>query len=208
MTRIITRTLTAAALLAATSCGSAVREGSAPMFLVMDNLSGIRGAATAGQPGSFLVSDVLTLVTTGGGCTTQAPCATVFGDSGQATLRLVPKDITLTKPSTNNEVTINRVHIHFRRTDGRGVPGVDVPFDFDSFTTGTVPTIGTAQVHFELVRVQAKTEAPLVQLVSNGQTLSVVADVTLYGQDRTGNVVSVTGSLSVDFANFEESLTL
>ncbi len=201
--RIITRTLTAAALLAATSCGSAVRTGSSSMFLVIDSLAATRGSATTGKAVSSLTSDVLTIVTTGGSCTPATPCPTVFMDSGTATLRLVPKDVTLaTGPTSNNEVTITRVHIAFRRSDGRNQEGVDVPFAFDSFTTGTVPATGTASVSFELVRIQAKEESPLVQLVSSGQIISAICDITLYGQDRTGNTVSATGSISAEFGNF------
>jgi hypothetical protein len=205
--RIITRTLTAAALAAATaSCGSVVRSGSAPVFLVVDLLTATRGSATSGTAASNLTSDVLTLVTSGGACTTANPCPTVFNDTGSITLRLAPKDIGLpgaaTVPSSNNEVTISRVHISYRRTDGRNREGVDVPFAYDTASTGTVPATGTMQLGFEIVRVQAKEESPLVQLVSSGQTLSMICDVTVYGQDRVGNAISATGSIGVEFGNF------
>ena len=65
---ILTRALTAAALVAATtSCGSVVRSSRAPVLLVIDLLQATRGATTAGTAGSSLVSDVLTIVTSGGG---------------------------------------------------------------------------------------------------------------------------------------------
>jgi len=202
--RIITRIMTAAVLVTATtSCGTAVRTGSAAMFLSIDSLAGRRGAASPGQPSATLVSDVLTLVTNGGGCTTAAPCPTVFGDSGTASLRLVPKNpISGTDPSTTNEVTISRVHVEYRRTDGRNTQGVDVPFAYDTFVTAVVPTSGSVDVSFELVRSQAKVETPLVQLVNNGQVIGAVADVTLYGSDRAGNAISATGSIQIEFANF------
>jgi hypothetical protein len=204
--RIVTRILTTATLLAAVSCGSAVRTGSSPVFLVIDTLSSKRGGSSSGQDSTVLSSDVLTIITTGGTCTTSNPCATIFPDGGSATLRLSPKNIGTTTapntPSQNNEVLITRIHISYRRTDGRNVEGVDVPFSFDTAATGTVPATGTLTLGFELVRSQAKTDAPLMALESNGVVISTIADVTFFGQDRTGNAISATGSIAVNFANF------
>ncbi len=205
--RFAFRVFTAAALVAATtSCGNVVRDSRAPVILVMDSLSAIRGAATVGQATANLVSDVITLVTTGGSCTVAAPCPTVFGDSGQAVVHMVLKDIgqpgTTLTPSTNNEVTITRVHVSYRRTDGRNQEGVDVPYGFDTGTTATVPTTATVTIAFPLVRSQAKEASPLIELRTNGQVISTIADVTLYGQDVVGNAISVSGSINVDFANF------
>src|SRR5207245_8926811 len=93
------------------------------------------------------------------------PCPTIFSHSGTVTLRLAPRNIgTTTGPTTNNEITINRVHVEYVRADGRNVPGVDVPYAFDGATTGTVPAAGTLSLGFELVRSAAKSESPLVQL--------------------------------------------
>ena len=204
---IVYRALAAAVMVAATtSCGSVVRDGRAPVFLVVDKLLAIRGAATPGTPSTPLVSDVITNVTSPAPCSDASPCPTIFGDSGIVTLRLTPKDIgavgaTVT-PSTNNEVTITRVHVSYRRTDNRNVEGVDVPYGFDTGATVTVPASGTVDLPFELVRNTAKSEAPLIQLKNNGVIMTAIADVTFYGQDRVGNAISVTGSIGVDFGNF------
>jgi hypothetical protein len=189
--RIITRTLTAAALLAAISCSSTVRSGNSAVFLVINNLSGSRGGKTPGTPASILVSDVLT-----GGV--------VFSDTGSATLQLAQKDITATAPTTNNQVTINRVHVHYRFADGSGAQGVTVPVDFDTFVTTTVPTTGTATISFELVTVQAKLSTPLVQLAGTLQTIAVVADVTFIGKDLVGNDVSAMGSIQIEFGDWAD----
>jgi hypothetical protein len=203
MTRIITRTLTAAALLAATSCSSTVRTGNSPVFLVIDSLQGIRGAATAGQPSATLFSDVITVVTTGGSCTTTSPCPTVFSDAGQAVMELAKKDVTATTaPTTNNQVTLNRIHVHYRLPSGGGVPGVDVPADFDTFSTATVPASGTATIGFELVQVQAKLVPPLYALRFGGLPIAATADVTFFGTDQVGNAISVMGSIQIEFANW------
>ena len=204
--RLIIRILTVVSVAAAaTSCGDVVRQGRAPVFLIIDQLTASRGGGTA-TASSFLLSDVLTIVTTPAPCSTDNPCATIFNDTGAATLRLSPKDIgpvgVPVTPSQNNEVTIRRVHVGYRRSDGRNIQGVDVPYAFDGAATGTVPAAGTLTLGFEMVRHTAKEESPLVQLQSNGVIITTIADVTFYGTDKVGNDISVTGSIQVDFGNF------
>jgi len=195
-----------AALAAATvSCGDVVRQGSSPVFLVIDQLQGIRGAVSAGAPSSTLTSDVITNVTTPDPCTTASPCPTIFGDTGQAVLRAPLKDIGATtslSPTSNNEVTINRVHVEYIRADGRNTQGVDVPYAIDSAITGTIQAGGTLTTGFELVRNVAKRESPLVQLKSGNNILSIIARVTFYGVDRVGNAIQVTGQIQIEFGNF------
>jgi hypothetical protein len=204
--RNATRLIGLAALVAGTvSCGDVVRQGSSPVYLVIDQLQGIKGGATAGSPAGFLTSDVITNVTTPDPCTTATPCPTVFDDSGSATLRAPLKDPGATaplSPTTNNEVTINRLHIEYVRADGRNTPGVDVPYAFDGAVTGTIGAGSSRTFDFELVRSTAKQESPLIQLRSNPTVLTVIAKVTFYGADRVGNAVSVTGQIQINFANF------
>lgn len=204
--RNATRLIGLAALVAGTvSCGDVVRQGSSPVFLVIDQLQGIKGGVTAGTPAGFLTSDVITNVTTPDPCTTTSPCPTVFDDSGSATLRAPLKDpgaTTPLTPTTNNEVTINRLHIEYVRADGRNTPGVDVPYAFDGAVTGTIGAGGSRTFDFELVRSAAKQESPLIQLRTNPTVLTVIAKVTFYGADRVGNAVSVTGQIQINFANF------
>jgi hypothetical protein len=205
MRKAIRLTALAAGLAAGISCGDVVREGSSPVFLVIDSLAGIRGAATAGTAASTLTSDVITNVTTPLPCSTTSPCPIVFGDSGSAILRAPLKDIGPTgtlAPTSNNEVTINRVRVEYVRSDGRNTPGVDVPFPIDSAVTGTIVAGGTATLGFELVRNVAKQETPLVQLKTSANILSAIARVTFYGVDRTGNQVQATGQITIEFGNF------
>ena len=54
-----------------------------------------------------------------------------------------------------------------------------------------------------LVRAQAKLEKPLVTLVGirgGALIISTIADVTFFGKDQTGRDATVTGSISVNFA--------
>ena len=189
----------------ATSCGDVVRNGRAPSYLVIDSLSGIRGFSTVGTPSSTLISDVITNVTTPPPCTQDAPCPTIFGDSGQAIMHIALKDPgTAAAPSAASEVnsiTITRYHVDYVRADGRNTPGVDVPYGFDGAVTVTVTT-GTTTFGFQLVRIVAKEEGPLVQLKNSNTFITSIARVTFYGHDQAGNEVTATGSIQIDFGNY------
>jgi hypothetical protein len=204
--RMSTRLLGLAALVAAAvSCGDVIRDGRSPGVLVMVSLQGASGGGHAANTfGSILQSDVIVLLTTPAPCTPVAPCPTTFSDSGLAVIGLVMKNITIA-PTTNNQVTITRYRVSYRRTDGRNTPGVDVPFPFEGGATATVPPGGQVTMGFELVRHVAKAETPLVQLVSNRDIITTIADVTFYGKDLVGNDVLVTGSIQIDFGNFGDT---
>lgn len=201
-----TRLIGLAALIAATvSCGDVVRQGSSPVFLVIDTLAGIRGGSASITATNPLISDVITNVSSPAPCSPTNLCPTIFGDSGSVSLRAPLKDPGATatlSPTTNNEVTINRIHVEYSRADGRNTPGVDVPFGFDSAITGTIAAGGSLTLGFELVRNVAKEESPLVQLKASSNFISAIAKVTFYGVDRVGNAIQVTGQLQIEFGNF------
>jgi hypothetical protein len=187
---------------ASTSCGSIAQQGRSPVYLVIDSLTGQRGGLD-GDFGNPVPSDVVTNVTSPAPCTPVSPCPTVFSDNGRVTLRAAMKDPTsLTSPSTTNDVTIFRYRVTYRRSDGRNTEGVDVPFAFDGATTGTVRVGGQTDLPFELVRIVAKEESPLVNLASSLSIVTTIAEVTFYGRDQAGNNVTVTGLIQVDFGNF------
>jgi hypothetical protein len=190
---------------ASLSCGDVSRQSRSPVYLTLDSLV----ASPGGAPIAFsnvLFSDVQRIVITGGLCSAANPCPTVFADLGQAVFRIVAKDLTgLATPTTNNEVTITRYHVTFRRSDGRSTQGVDVPFAFDGVVTGLVPVGIASTISFELVRHVAKEESPLVQLIISPTIITTFADVTFYGKDRVGNDVSVSGSIQVEFGNFGDA---
>jgi hypothetical protein len=203
----LAKTIALGGLVASTiSCGDVVRQGKSPSFLVIDLFQGQRGGAATATLGVPLLSDVVTIKTSPAPCSVSTPCPTIFNDNGQVVLRLVPKDVgnaTISPtPSTNNEVTINRYHVEYKRADGRNTPGVDVPYPWDGAVTGTVQIGGTLTLSFELVRHDAKSEAPLAALVYNPTIITTITEVTFYGHDRVGNAVSVTGTIQIDFGNF------
>lgn len=204
--RTATRLLGLAVILAATaSCGDVIRQGRSPAVLVVNSLQGASGGGHAANTmGSTLLSDVQVLITTPAPCTAATPCATVFDDSGQASLSLSMKDVTVT-PTSNNQVTIERYTVVFTRNDGRNTPGVDVPFPFDGAVTITLAANAAATVPFEMVRHVAKEEAPLVQLIVNPNIITAIATVTFYGHDLVGNAIQAQGSMVVEFGNFGDS---
>ena len=193
-----------AVLAAASACGDVAREGRSPVYLVVDSLLAAQGNKPTPLTGT-LFSDVITNVITPAPCSADSPCPTIFGDSGSVILRAPLKDPGATaslSPTTNNEVTINRVHVAYSRADGRNTPGVDVPFGFDNAITGTIPAGGNLTIGFELVRNVAKQESPLVQLKTSSNIVSVIATLTFYGVDRVGNAIQTTGQITIEFGNF------
>jgi len=192
-----------AGVVAATSCGDVVRQGRAPVFLVIDTLSAARGSVPATFTAT-LSSDVITNVIQPAPCSTATPCPTTFNDLGRAVLSLAMKNVSV-EPTTNNQVTIRRYRVDYTRTDGRNVQGVDVPYGFDGAATVTIVPGASATVGFEIVRNAAKQEAPLVQLINGSNTIDAIATVTFYGTDQVGNDVSVSGAIRVTFGNFADT---
>jgi hypothetical protein len=186
-------------------CGEVARQGRSPVQVVLVSLEAASGA-TPTVFGNPLSADVLSLRTSPAPCSTTDPCPTIFNDVGRVTMTLLLKDPgqsgSPAAPSELNQVTFTRYRVTYRRTDGRNTPGVDVPHPIDSGVTFTVPASGQAQAAFELVRHTAKSEAPLLALVTNGVVISTVADVSFYGRDQAGNDVISSGSITVNFGNF------
>ncbi len=176
------------------SCHSNLTQGHTPVYVVIDSLlaASVAKAGAAGTFSNILQSDV----ETNGG---------VFEDPGKVQMHLDPRDISQA-PSSNNTVTFNHYRVVFRRTDGRNREGVDVPYAFEGAVTFTVTPGAGGGAGFTLVRVQAKLEPPLITLVRGGGeiVISTIADVTFYGRDNTGTDVSVTGSISVNFADWAD----
>jgi hypothetical protein len=176
------------------SCGDVVRQGPSPMMLLIDTMGGSSGGGSSSTVTNPVRSDVVT------------DNGSVFNDPGSAVLRNIRKDVTdITLPTTNNDVTIHRVHVSYRRSDGKNTPGVDVPYGFDNAVAVTIKSqsgsnVGT--ITFDLVRQDAKLEAPLLDLRTKPIVLTVIADVTFYGTDAVGNEIAVSGSVTINFANF------
>ena len=108
-------------------------------------------------------------------------------------------------PTTNNRITINRYRVTFRRSDGRNTPGVDVPYAFDGAVTATVgPGDGVDAFRSSSSASRPSSRRRLPRCAGHGGALAIstIADVTFYGRDQTGREVAVTGSTSVNFADW------
>ena len=92
-------------------------------------------------------------------------------------------------------VSQSTMTITTRDSNGKIQPNVDM----------RIEAVAGGEIVDVVGRLSAKNEAPLVQLISGGSpavSISTLADVTFYGQDQTGREVTVTGTISVDFANW------
>jgi len=180
--------------------GEFVRDSQSPVRLVISNLES--------DDQNTLLSDVIQMVTSPDPCTTTSPCPSVVNDMATVQLTLVLRDPgsvgSPNSPSLLNQVTVNRYRVKYRRADGHNVPGVDVPYDFDSGLTMTVPATGVGEAAFQLVRHSAKEEAPLRALRFSNDIISTIAEVTFYGRDQAGNEISATGFMGVDFGDFAD----
>ena len=187
------RVILFALAIATAACGDLTRQGTASSYLIVSSLQGASGA-TPNELGGSVFSDVITVVD---------DVPTVFNDIGQVEFQLGLKNAGPTgnpnTPTTNNAITVNRYRVRFIRSDGRNTPGMDVPYGFDGAFTVTV--LDKASAGFNLVRNQAKREAPLSALLDGGH-ISTIAEVTFYGFDQTGREVSATAQISVNFGNF------
>lgn len=177
------------------SCTSQALEGNSSSYLIITDLGGATGADSE-ETGNNVQSDVLTE-------------GSAIEDEGIVTFALALKNVgtaeSPTQPTTNNFITVTRYRVVFTRADGRNTPGVDVPYAFDGAFTVTVTDEPTS-ANFSLVRIQAKREAPLAALAGGGgaRAISTIAVITFYGHDQTGRDVSVTGQISVDFADYAD----
>ena len=64
-------------------------------------------------------------------------------------------------------------------------------------------TVAAGEVVIGVDPNDAKREAPLRQLRASSTVLSTIADVTFYGRDQAGNDVIATGSLGINFGDFQ-----
>jgi hypothetical protein len=186
-------------LLVSVNCGELHQVGNSASYLIIQSLEAAKGNDVDEFSGD-LASDVVTVVN-------DQP--TVYSDVGRAAFLLGLKDPGSpglpTISGTNNAITVNRYRVRYIRSDGRNVEGVDVPYAFDGAFTVTVQApIGGV---FTLVRVQAKSEAPLAALANNFTTISTIAEVTFYGRDQTGREITAVGNIGVHFGNWADPST-
>lgn len=122
------------------------------------------------------------------------------------------KDPAITSSGFHNDYTVERYEVHYVRSDGRNVEGVDVPYAITGNVAQEVINSADAELKLEVVRRQAKLEPPLRNLVTvpggGALVLTLFADITLHARTTTGVVLNpVSGRLQIDFADFVDALT-
>ena len=145
--------------------------------------------------------------------------------TGEACADFVPvhvenhfKNPGVTDTGFRNDLIIERYEIHYLRSDGRGVEGVDVPYSLTGNLSQFVREDSEQDFTIEAVRRQAKLEPPVANLRNDdtldGQVprgggalaLTVFAEITLHARTATGNASNVAvGRLQIDFANIEDA---
>lgn len=118
-----------------------------------------------------------------------------------------------TIPQIPSAVIIERYEVTYRRSDGRGVQGQDVPFNISGNVTAgfDVKSSGTDPLNIEVVRAQAKLEPPLRNLrgvttnaLGGALVVTMFADIVVHGRTVSGQAVSGNGSLQIDFADYAD----
>jgi hypothetical protein len=179
--------------LALAACNAVENQSTSGTML---EIHGLTGNDLQGNEGSTTVfSDVITN-------------GSIINDNCVAELEAVPLDplidVSLITPYMN--VLVDQIDVEFRRTDGRNVEGVDVPYRFTQPMSMLVPVFESSKIPFVLIRHMAKEQAPLLALRDNIEVLQLVAVVTIHGKDLGGHrLAPVTGYVSVWCANFADS---
>jgi hypothetical protein len=160
-------------------------KGTGPLLLLI----------TGVNDGKVLQSDVLH----GGG---------ICPDVVQVRVENKPKNPSITSIDWRGDIVVERYEVRYSRSDGRGTPGVDVPYPISGNMASEVVFLEATTVSVEVVRDQAKLEPPLIQLRdSGGQALIVTmfAEITLYGHTNAGEAVTASGKMQIDFSDFADS---
>jgi hypothetical protein len=161
------------------------------------------------------------IVSINGGQTLTSNVGDTTSDPVAVTVAVRPKNpLNTNVPQIAEAVIIEQYRVRFFRTDGRDVEGVDVPFSFTGgITTAVDIGIGSdanVTLSIPVIRVQAKQESPLRNLrsllgtVVGGQqqtggvlvpTVTMTAEITIFGRTIAGEAVSDTGRVTIDFVD-------
>jgi len=173
-------------------------------------------SCTAGHATQDNAPVILRIVSING----SAPLISDVSDEGVVTANLVPvtvavraKNPLVMTPQVDMAVFMERYEVVYTRSDGRNLPGVDVPFAISGPLNGVVDVAdsgNTLDLAVEVVRIQQKLEPPLRNLRGAQQdtlggtaiAMTVIATVTVYGRTTVGQVVSDSAQLQIDFADF------
>jgi len=177
------------------ACNPIENESQSASVLVLNSLTGLD---VQGAVSNFLASDVVRVDPV-------TKARSWRADAAQATLAVMPLDpAPILGTSPYYDVVVTRYIITFVRSDGRNVPGRDVPYGFEGSMSLRIAVNGTATASFVVVREVAKQEPPLLGLYDGtpDEVLNITAKIEFYGHDLANRAVKATGYLAVTFANF------
>lgn len=132
----------------------------------------------------------------------------VFADEVVVSVANRPKNpLFQNVPQVPLAIFVERYTVSYIRSDGHNQPGVDVPYAISGNITAVVDVStggDTVDIPVQIVRLAAKLEPPLLNLRDRGglDVFTVQAIVTLYGRTVSGEVVSDTASIQINFANY------
>ena len=151
--------------------------------------------------GAKLDSDVLNGTGIGNGSTPDSTF--ICPDTVSVAVAVRNKNPNAPAPSVPSAVLIQSYEVRYVRSDGRATEGVDVPYRITGQLTFSVDVAdsGTSSFPLEVVRRQAKLEPPISSILQ-ANILTVTAEITLYGQTVSGDRVTATGALQIDFGDF------
>lgn len=179
---------------AVVACNPIENETQSASMLVIEN---VLGTDLDGNNANYLESDVLYEDKDGN--------TSVYNDAATLTITARLLDpLSVTGPSYLNAVTLERYVVSYTRADGRNTEGVDVPYAFEGKLTSTINIDGTKEVSITIVRIAAKLEPPLVNIVNwrDEGVITALAKIEVYGRDQVGEIVKATGYLTIHFANY------
>jgi hypothetical protein len=176
--------------LALTGCGTA--------DYVTDSKASVLLLVAAVNEGAVLDSDVRLGVDS----------TLVCPDTVVVALALRNKNPGAEAPRIPGAVLINRYEVSYSRTDGRTQQGVDVPYTVNGSMSSAldVADSGTVDVPIEVVRRQAKLEPPL-SAIQGYDIVTMFADITIAGETISGDSVTASGRLQIDFADYGDTST-
>ena len=187
-------------------------------FKVAPALAVLGGLAVAGcVPGYFEEGNstrvlALTAINGGGPLSSDLTISTgaVCPDIVNVRVENHAKNPSVPDAGFRDTLVVERYEVHYIRSDGRGTEGVDVPYRISGNVAFEVLGGETASAPIEIVRRQAKIEAPLWNLLSGGggRVVTMFAEVTLHARTTTGVVANAAvGRLQIAFADFADDDT-
>ena len=131
---------------------------------------------------------------------------TTFSDLARVRFRLGLKDPgpagTPTLPTQNQFITIDRYHVRYFRGDGRNTPGRQHALRVRRCVHRDHRRRELGSRYSRMCGTPRSTKRRSQRSGRTAVIITIIAEITFYGQDQTGHEVSATSRVSVEFGNF------